>query len=348
MKKYKISFIICPNGFGHFVRCINIIDSILEIKDYNISVFCQSWQRDLFSFRKIINHKNITWCLDFMEPGLTWPPNLKNKNLNNWFEEIESMFLDSNLIISDNLTAPLLKFNNVILMGSFLWSDVYEYAFPNDKSIKKFVSEERSLLKEKKPEMICIKDIAMKNVIELTNPIQVPWMFEDKNFKINKNSLNKIKVGLLPGRKDINRHFLRVVPELLNYDEIKLYLPPYLSKMINIPKSKIIKNFNYSNEHFDELDIIIGRPGIGLITDCLKSNTFLIPIYEKNNIEMIHNAAVIDKKKWGTDLNGNYSLSNIVDKIKKLNFYNENQFNDVIFGGKIKTRNFIINKVKNI
>ena len=39
MKKHKISFIICPNGFGHYVRCLNIIDSILKLKDYEINIF---------------------------------------------------------------------------------------------------------------------------------------------------------------------------------------------------------------------------------------------------------------------------------------------------------------------
>ena len=208
MKKHKISFIICPNGFGHYVRCLNIIDSILKLKDYEINIFCQSWQRKTFSFRTITNHNNINWYLDFMEPGISWPPNLKFKHFNQWFEKIEHMLLDSTLIISDNLTKPLLKFDNVVLMGSFLWSDIFEYALPNDKYISEFVATERSILKEKKPAMICIKDIVMENVVKFTNPIQVPWMFETKYLN-NKKKVDKyIKLAFLPGRKNIKKNYV--------------------------------------------------------------------------------------------------------------------------------------------
>ncbi len=348
MKKYKISFIICPNGFGHFVRCLNIIGLILEKKDYDINVFCQSWQRDLFNYKKIIHHKNISWCLDYMEPGVSWPLDFKIKNINKWFKKIEYTLSSSDLIVSDNLSAPLIKFSNVVLMGSFLWSDVYEYAFPNDKKIIDFILEERSLLENKKPEMICIEDIAMDNVIKLTNPILVPWMFENKNIKKNKRSSGIINVAFLPGRKNIHKSFSRIILELLKNRKISLYLPHYLSNMTIIPKSKIIKHFNYSLEDFNKLDIIIGRPGIGLITDCLKSNIFLISVYEQNNIEMIHNADVIAKKKWGIDLKGDYSFENIIDKIKKINSFNKNQFNNVVFGGRKKTYNFLVDKVENM
>ena len=41
-------------------------------------------------------------------------------------------------------------------------------------------------------------------------------------------------------------------------------------------------------------------------------------------------------KKWGIDLKGDYSLKNIIDKIKKVNSFNKNQFNNVVFGGRRK------------
>tara|TARA_B100000287_G_scaffold435311_1_gene502995 strand:+ start:1471 stop:2517 length:1047 start_codon:yes stop_codon:yes gene_type:complete len=346
MNKHKISFIICANGLGHFKRCIRVIGSILEVRNYNIDIICQKWQRDVFCSTNLINHKNINWHLNFMEPGVVWPPSFLDENLIIWFRRIEHLLYNSNLIISDNLTMPLKKYKNVVLMGSFLWSDVFEYAFPNNYNIKRFIDLERSLLEENRPDMICIKDIAMDNVIKFTNAVKVPWMFENKSLNNKDNSIKKMKIGFLPGRKNIDKNIIRLAINLKANVDVDIFFPKYFIDVLKGYNIKMANVFRFSNEEFNQLDLILGRPGIGLITDCLKSNTFLLPIYEKNNLEMIHNSFIIEKNGWGSELNGVYDVDYVLDVIKKLQSYNKKQFDNVTFGGQKIVRDFLINKVE--
>ena len=140
----------------------------------------------------------------------------------------------------------------------------------------------------------------------------------------------------MPGRKNIKKELCRLILELAKLSNIILSLPEYMFVELHITPNKRLKLFDYSTKQFSELDIIVGRPGIGLVTDCLRSNTYIMPIFEKNNIEMIHNSNVISINNWGLELGQNLDYDHILFGINKLLKTKYNKIETVKFGGIVK------------
>ena len=60
--------------------------------------------------------------------------------------------------------------------------------------------------------------------------------------------------------------------------------------------------FHFTEKEFRELNLVLARPGLGTITDCIRYSIPLISFYENNNAEMIHNAERIKQIGIGQTL----------------------------------------------
>ena len=85
------------------------------------------------------------------------------------------------------------------------------------------------------------------------------------------------------------------------------------------------KLFNFTEEEFISLDIIVGRPGIGILTDCVRYSIPCIVLNDSLNLEIKHNTIRVNELGIGRGFDikdsGVFELANtITDLINNANF----------------------------
>ena len=124
-----------------------------------------------------------------------------------WLNEIKSLRLKSNLIISDNLLGIVDVYPKTILIGSFLWNQITKF---KTKNFKKISDYENQILK-KKPIMIGVEEIVMPIVKKKTNFIGMPFFV---NNKIQQKDYNKSTISILLSIGGTKNIFDKMLPIL--------------------------------------------------------------------------------------------------------------------------------------
>lgn len=176
-------------------------------------------------------------------------------------------------------------------MGSFLWSDIFEREAEKSDALRQFVIEERRILHKYRPPMICVKDIRMPGLAKQTRPIEVPWFAQDKSIKRDGNQFLS-RIALLGGATSIMDEAISLLgKKMAALPAWELYLPPHLLKSSAVHA----KAFGFELKDFAQVDLVICRPGIGTITDCISTQTPMITFSENGNLEMDHNSKVLEQ-----------------------------------------------------
>lgn len=238
--------------------------------------------------------------------NLQWPPQKKGGfQFYQWEEEwkMTEAFKNADLIISDNLVGVLQSRPDAILMGSFLWKDVYAHAYPDNPEVQQFVARETQLLQQTRPPMLCVGDIAMPGVLQETEAVPLPWFGWEapcRTRKIQRLQTIAIQAGATDAAAD-------------RADQLALALARQNTYTIALPKSGIdrlhlrdhphVIPFDFSSEAYRSCDLVVCRPGVGTITDCITAGTPMAFFYEPDNIEMSWNASRLAQKgiaqNWG-------------------------------------------------
>ena len=61
--------------------------------------------------------------------------------------------------------------------------------------------------------------------------------------------------------------------------------------------------FSFTDNDFIKLNAILCRPGIGILTDCVKYNIPAIAINDEINLEIINNSFKVESQKIGISIN---------------------------------------------
>jgi len=305
---------------GHYRRSIGLLSRIVErLPDVRIDVLCEKWQVermfDWIRSRNLWSH-NIKFITGVMEPGVRWsisPELYSDGRLLVWEERLRDIpaLQDADLVLSDNLAGVLSQRPDAVLIGSFLWSDVLDKAFPDNKYVREFVEHERDLLARYKPSMLCVGDIAMPGVFDRTQAIQLPWFCEGESETSYEEATepNPVKspvIAILGGATSSAEDPLsRVMQTLALKPELTLALPSKaLSSFASKPSATVIP-FNYKLSDYAQCSAVVCRPGIGTLTDCIAGNVPIIAVYEPGNSEMAHNAKRIEELGFGFNLGVN-------------------------------------------
>ncbi|WP_156781790.1 hypothetical protein [Leptospira tipperaryensis] len=182
-------------------------------------------------------------------------------------------------------------------MGSFLWSDVYRRN--ENAEIQDLVKEETELLKLKKPRMICNQYFYMENLDEMTVPVKLPFFCEELDGR-NRDFDNRNSILITMGAGVAERtQILALIENLVDY-KIPICLDSALFDLFgkNLDK-RHVRLFEFTSEAFSQLRLVLGRPGIGLLTDCVQFGIPIIATCFDENPEIIHNGNVISKMKIG-------------------------------------------------
>jgi len=323
LKNFKlISFIICSNGYGHLKRVLSVIKHILgNSSEIKIALFCPdshikiakgeiNFSDNLSSctFYSVLSKNELNWIVD---GGVT-----KNK-FDNWKLDIQTntILQKSHLIISDNHITPLTIFSNVKLMGSFLWDDVSNL---NSQESQKVIEEEIGCLTKHKPDIFCLRYFAMPSVFKYANPIELPW-FCEKYYGCEGSKRESILITG-GGTALLNFQLSKLVEKIIAIGIGEtIFLDSKLYNLLCENKQLNIKKFSFSDQDFFALKAIICRPGIGILTDCVKFGIPPIVINDGFNKEIDYNSLIVEELNIGKSFDLKYNdISFIASEIKNI------------------------------
>lgn len=318
----KIGIVVCTNGLGHIARQSILAQNLLE-KNYSVDIFAP-----LKSISRVAP-KLLKNTIDF--DSLTNANSWKNGTANDWIKKIGN--LDSyDKVISDNLLDILDLRSDAIISATFLWH----------KSIKienSLYSHQSLLLEKYQPRIIANKYFIQPYIETLPNVEKIGFVADANNLQSKKERHAKKTILLQVGNdnsisKTKLKEYLTKTINSENHvhnDFHKIYLEPacYDSRL---PSTFQPAKFN--EEMFSALDIIIGRPGLGIITKSFTHKIPFISISEKDNLEIKNNNNIL-KTKFNIHIQDCFCSSmekakNLTFKYKDIDLNGVNQFIQIL------------------
>lgn len=216
-----------------------------------------------------------------------------------WLGELEQApFMQTEVLVSDNLVCALAIREDTVLTGSFLWPDILRVHASSDASavdLCKLVAFEESLLKRIRPVINCIADIYMPYLEEFCEPNKLGWFCEEQLAVKPVNEFPNVlfTIGLTGTSLNKFKAAFKILPTCLN-----IYGDDKLAHTI-----EGTKQFSFKPEDFRKLDAIVCRPGIGILTDAISYGVPVLMLYDEGNIEMAHNALRAEHLGMGRAIN---------------------------------------------
>lgn len=317
---FQISFIVCSHGFGHFKRVTGVVKELLKLTTTTkIVVHCKTWQlnqtQDWPDTRVLVGNENVQFHTALMEHAPDWSSSGSIDEYNAWSALLgsDAYLQNSDLIVSDNYVAPLVHFPSTILMGSFLWNDILH----SNPMYQAVADREAQLLKKIRPRMIGVKDMMMPAVINATMPIPMPWFCETYEQHVDHKLSGKILIT--GGGTNANEEILlELINRFVGLSHIKIEVDSKLYAKIDSENGNVnVSRFSFQPEAFASLDLIICRPGIGILTDAVKYHIPVVSMGEATNKEMNYNAERVEQLGIGKSISAS-SVDRIVKDIEQL------------------------------
>lgn len=296
----SVAFVVCNNGFGHIKRATLVAQALISEGVTNISILSGKQQAEFFKNGFASSQRSISIEIETGPFSETPSPNQNYLASNNWYDRAgEWLSSRTGVIVSDNYVVPL-ESRKCLLMGSFLWAEIF--AKSDDLEARQQAREERRVLESAYPEMICLNSMAMPMVREKTKPYYTDWFGEHfsgrtSGFQDRLGILFTAGAGI--ARRDI---LVRSIISLLSIADCPIYVDKRLMEAADTGIRKHLQLFDFNPESFCKLRLAIGRPGIGLITDCISAGLPLVAIHESGEPEMEYNASRLDELNLGLAL----------------------------------------------
>ena len=286
MKK-TLAFFTCSNGLGHFSRILKISEYLQN--EFDITIYCEKFQYDKFNPKLNVNFEyyilsNIRWDKTLTDNKVDFETYFK------WCSIYGPKSLKYDIAISDNVVGLLRYRKDIILSGSFLWKDIYQNKFEDNK----LSSFDNELIEKFKPVILTNKYAEVSSLKTYSNKQQFGWGCDIEPAGYWGKGSN-IVLG---------------IPSLN-------YLPEYKKFMLNfamfLEKNNV--NFNWNVKKNTGTTFVI-RPGVGMLTHCVENYIPIIALYsEKDSVEIIELANKVEELGIGKKVNidsKNISFENLI------------------------------------
>ena len=263
-----IGLVASNNGLGHARRLLNISSGFLK-SGQSIRLFISRDQR--IRLRSELAKTNLDLNLIEIENyGIDGPVWLKRgRRVLEPPPNVVSEIAGCDFIISDNLTWPFKYNENIALFGHFTWHDYWQRTknFEDLKSLEIFKQDYESL--KNIPLAFQIKDFLLEprnfgdNIM-----ISLPRYHSDN--LVNKNKNETMDIWFSQGTTNL-------------FDKSALSLN--LIKELGITERE---TYQFA-ESTGKPRLVLGRPGLGTIRDCLAAGIPFLPIWDKMDPELNSN-----------------------------------------------------------
>jgi hypothetical protein len=275
----RIGLVASNNGFGHARRLGHLA---LALSDLGLWSTIYATQSQINRLRPELIQKADFPRIDFVEiqnhgiDGPVWDKT--NRKIKDPTRNVIESLKQNDLIISDNVIWPIKYNEHFVLFGHFNWLNYWIIMGHEHFSPKS-------------------KDIFDEEVV-LFNKITLAFQFQ--NFTVHPNQytvINTHPIKLIRYKTD--SQFPRTIESSLVawiakgttslHAEIETNL--LLDNKIKIIESETYNLFKAKHKP----SIVLGRPGLGTIRDCLASGTPFLPIFDDLDVELISNVTNLSK-----------------------------------------------------
>ena len=281
MSLRTLGVVVSANGFGHIRRQLLIASGLLA-RDSQLRVVFGitegQYKRFFPEISKIGSRLIVLPGLTENSPRWLHNPSYYNElNLNGWETDFKSSpeLYQADYLVSDNLVGVLAHRPDAWLSGSFLWSDVLEVHQAANATCERFIKRERSLLEKHRPPMIANRYLVTPGVATRTQLVEVSWMIEEPRSLRNANRDVVLIHG--GGTRTLDDVVVRIRRSL---DEAGVQT---VTDLENDPG-----RFDYEEESWSRIGLVICRPGVGTVTECVKWRIPILAIPDRTNNEAQH------------------------------------------------------------
>jgi hypothetical protein len=173
-----------------------------------------------------------------------------------------------------------LALRGAVLLGSFLWSASWRR-----RPARRFVADEIACLAATRPPMLCVGPIATGGVLSATTPVRLPWMCDCPATSARRLD-GPARIGIAGGTTGAAR------------DEV-VHLARLLARTyhVTVDSSVTASDLNgvpgvqfglFQTVPLSEVDLVLCRPGVGTVTDCVAENIPFLTFHEPRSPEMAH------------------------------------------------------------
>jgi hypothetical protein len=257
----RVTWVISPNGLGHARRSLAVASCLRDLMpEIEITLVAELWQRD-----RLGDH-GFTWRRGGLAEAPRWP-HRPGSDLLAWRDRLaqSGALHDADRVVSDNLAGVLALRPDTILEGSFLWSDILD-GVPGCEA---FVADERALLAAHRPIMVCVHDMAMPGVHERARAVGVEWMGDGVPSPTRRSGGQVAVLGGASGAAD---------GPLAD-----------LASALTRKGVSVVTAFDHSPAAYAACDVVVCRPGLGTVTDCILAGVPMVLHVEDDHPEMVWN-----------------------------------------------------------
>jgi len=283
----RISLVASSNGLGHARRLLNLVPGFKE-KVNSLSLFLSAEQakllkKEIQSILKEIDFKLIE-SKNFGLDGF----HFKNLTL---FEDVTpdciKQIAGSDIVISDNSAWPANYNENFYLFGHFDWVSYYKRSnlkqFENSVISDQLANEFELLMNSKA--WFRTKEFGLNSIFNF-KVIDIPFLrYDSDNFE-SKSRSNEIWFANGTTGEKMSTNFGQTLNpvDIVRSETFRMNTSPNLPKMV------------------------LGRPGLGTIRDCLASRTYFQPLWGGRDVELESNAEHLNRLGLSKNLTKNSNL----------------------------------------
>jgi hypothetical protein len=289
----RLCAVVCGNGLGHYRRVAGVLAALVRrTPGVEIDLYAEAWQWraapiDAGPAPLRVHHEPMTggprwdattWSVDAYEA---------------WLARLgaEEPVRRAQLVLSDNLAGVLRIRPDAVLMGSFLWHDVVAGAGMGDAEV---LAAEHDLLARHRPPMLCVEEMAMPALTRLTTAVGLPWFCERARGRTEISGPPR-RVLLMGGATGVVDDALRAVAGVVaERTELELTAPARLVDGESRLRERV-RPFAFSDAELARCDVVVGRAGMGTLTDCVRHGLPILCFGDEPNAELQHNARRVEE-----------------------------------------------------
>lgn len=282
-----IALVLCDHGLGHVRR--GLIRGWEFMNDgYSVTVFAPK-----------VAHEKLTSIIPCLEAVHVVDFSTKTERLSLCSEVKSSLAWTSRLsnidsfdrVYCDNLPEILMVRPDATLMAQFFWHEVLIGVS------SEYVELCRSLLSVHNPEILGCQLFAMNHV--RANPGFKPVQMAKNPHLVSARlaQRDRVRTDLLitGGSTDAaDAEFRKIVASVINVGQIDDWSVHVDPRLLPEDPPTWMQPARFDVEMYLSLRAAICRPGLGVVTDLITSGVLPKPLYEAGNLEMIHNAGVLN------------------------------------------------------
>ena len=166
--------------------------------------------------------------------------------------------------------------------------------------------------------MICVETLAMPSVFARCQPVEVGFMCDGKGLSTANAPADPAHIVVLGGATGTADSTLAASAQQLARAGFEVATPISSQLGRSMPGAKKLSDFRFDDESFAWADVILARPGSGIITDAVCRGIPMVFAYESGNSELRQNAQAMAHLGIGRDAGPDPEPWAVVEEVQTL------------------------------